>query len=96
MSAVLVGLCAASVGATIGLVIGGLLACGRGQDLEIAYRRLRVEVLHLLESHASSNGDVMIPAEQWQALSEALADADLLVFPEAPPRRPCASTAPRC
>ncbi len=94
MSAVLVGICAASVGATIGLVIGGLLACGRSQDLEIAYRRLRVEVLHLLESHATAHGDILLPAEQLAALSEALSDADLLVFPECLPRNHRSITLP--
>jgi hypothetical protein len=87
MGALLVGCLAASGGAMIGLWIGATLTCGRSQDLEIAYRRLRSAVERLLEEHESLSGRVNLSSEMQEELYDAVAEADMLAFGELPPRQ---------
>jgi hypothetical protein len=87
MSALIVGCLAASGGAMIGLWIGATLTCGRAQDLEMAYRRLRSAVDRLLDEHEALSGHAVLSDDMADHLGEALQEADLLAFPELVPRR---------
>lgn len=82
MSALIVGCLAASAGAMIGLLVGALLACGRSQDMEIAYRRLRCALEQLLEECDASPHAVRMPSELAESLREAMQEADSLAYPE--------------
>jgi hypothetical protein len=82
MFALVVGLCAFSGGASVGFVIGALLASGRGQDLEFAYRRLRAAVREVLNERPPLLYDPQVLEEAWSKLRCAIEETEAVAFPE--------------
>jgi|GEM_PF-2911902 len=87
MGALFVGCLAASGGAMVGLWLGATLTCGRSQDLELAYRRLRSAVERLIEEHEAPSGHAVLSQEMHEHLCHSMDEADSLAFAELPQRR---------
>ena len=74
MSDVVVGLCAASGGATVGLLTGAMLASGKVKDLEVAYSQLSNPVRHFLNDHSAAEhgGAIAVSSQELVVLRNAL------------------------
>jgi hypothetical protein len=79
MSALIFGFCAASGGATLGLFLGAIFACGKLRDMELAYGRLADDVRHFVQSHAGRalhEPVVSVPSQHVLNLEKAFLEAE--------------------
>jgi hypothetical protein len=83
MSAVVVGLCAASGGATAGLLTGAMLASGKLKDLESAYTQVASPLRQFLQDHPTlENAELLLVSpEELAALRKALAASEEMFGP---------------
>jgi hypothetical protein len=74
MDTVVVGLCAASGGATVGLLTGAILSSGKVNDLEFAYGQLSNPVRRFLKDHAvtGQEGGILVSQDELVVLWKAL------------------------
>lgn len=79
MSALVIGWCAASGGATLGFLLGVMLASGKLRDGELAYTRLSQAMRDFLRMHLEGSGRLVpVAREELLATQQALLEADVL------------------
>lgn len=77
----IVGLGAASAGATLGLALGCMLGEGKRGDLQRAYNGLSGRVRQFLRSHPVGRGIIPTSQDDLLALKRALSDSDDVIHP---------------
>lgn len=83
MTLFIVGLGAASAGATLGLgvALGCMLGEGKRRDLQRAYNGLSGRVRQFVRSHPVGRGIIPTSQEELLALKRVLSDSDEVVLP---------------
>lgn len=76
---VTVGFCAASSGATLGFLLGSMMASGKLRDLELAYGKLSDAARLFLQAHLQGTACLLpVAREDLLELKERLQAADVL------------------
>lgn len=76
-----VAFCAASAGATLGLLICGWIELGKCRDVETAYHCLSERVRQFLGTYPAGSGVLPTSQDERLALRKALNKSDSLVHP---------------